>query len=130
VGFKMRVGSTRVRGSVDRICIVEGRPVLVDYKTNASLDQALVDAYSVQLRLYGLAAQHGLLPCAGEPRLVLFDLRQGRTIEVEPEPAAVVERVTEAAARIAAGDFELRPEHAARPCSLCAYRRICRDARP
>ena len=35
-----------------------------------------------------------------------------------------------AAARIAAGDFHLGPEHAQRPCSICAFRPICPDRRP
>jgi ATP-dependent helicase/DNAse subunit B len=38
-------------------------------------------------------------------------------------------RVIAAAQRIAAGDFRLGPEHANRPCNLCAYRPICPDAR-
>jgi hypothetical protein len=41
----------------------------------------------------------------------------------------VASRVSDASKRIAAGDFHLGPEHAQRPCSLCAYRPICPDAR-
>ena len=62
VGFNMRIGATRVRGLVDRICELDGKTVLVDFKTNASLDATLIEAYSVQLRLYGLAARRGLVP--------------------------------------------------------------------
>jgi hypothetical protein len=129
VGFNMRIGETRVRGLVDRICELDGRTVLVDFKTNASLDAALYEAYSVQLRLYGLAARRGLVPGGPEPRLVLFDMRRGEIKEVTPDDSGVVARVEAAAARIAAGDFSLRPEHAERPCKLCAYRPICPDAR-
>jgi len=39
-------------------------------------------------------------------------------------------KVRAAASRIAAGDFSLGPEHAQRPCSLCAFRPICPDALP
>ena len=130
VGFNMRIGTTRVRGLVDRICEVDGRPVLVDFKTNATLDASLLAAYSVQLRLYGLAAHRGLLPCGPDPRLVLFDMRRGQAREIEPDDASVEARVMGAAAKIAAGDFTLGPEHSQRPCNLCAYRPICRDARP
>ena len=68
VGFNMRIGTTRVRGLVDRICELDGQTILVDYKTNASLDASLIQAYSVQLRLYGLAARRGLaIPHRGRP---------------------------------------------------------------
>jgi DNA helicase-2/ATP-dependent DNA helicase PcrA len=130
VGFNMRIGTTRVRGLVDRICELDGRTVLVDYKTNASLDAALIEAYSIQLRLYGLAARRGLVPGGSQPRLLLFDIRHGEVREVVPDDAGVEARIQAAAARIVAGDFSLRPEHAQRPCSLCAYRPICADSRP
>jgi RecB family exonuclease len=129
-GFNMRIGTTRVRGVVDRICELDGKPVLVDYKTNASLDPTLIAAYSVQLQLYALAARRGLLPGAAEPRLQLFDLRRGEAIEVARDDAGVEARVVAAATRIAAGDFTLRPQHAQRPCNICAFRPICPDARP
>jgi RecB family exonuclease len=130
VGFNMRIGATRVRGLVDRICELHGEPVLVDYKTNASLDATLIAAYMVQLQLYALAARRGLLPGAAEPRLILFDLRRGEAIEVSRDDAGVEARVESASARIAAGDFSLGPEHAQRPCHICAFRPICPDALP
>jgi len=129
VGFNMHVGPTRVRGLVDRICELDGDVMLVDFKTNANLDAALRAAYTTQLRLYGLAAHRGLLAGGRDPHLVLFDLRRGEVIDVTPDDAGVAAQVIAAAGRIAAGDFSLGPEHAGRPCSLCAYRRICPDAR-
>jgi DNA helicase-2/ATP-dependent DNA helicase PcrA len=131
VGFNLRIGDTRVRGVVDRICELDGRTVLVDYKTNATLDARSLEAYSIQLRLYGLAARRGLLGVGAtsfQPTLVLFDLRRGEAKEVAADDAGVEARVAAAAAHIAAGDFSLGPEHAERPCNLCAYRPICRDA--
>jgi DNA helicase II / ATP-dependent DNA helicase PcrA len=130
VGFNMRIGTTRVRGLVDRICELDGRTALVDFKTNASLDASLIEAYSTQLRLYGLAARRGLVPGGPDPRLVLFDLRRGELIEVSPDDAGVETRIQLAAGRIAAGDYSLRPEHAQRPCNICAFRPICPDRRP
>jgi ATP-dependent DNA helicase UvrD/PcrA len=128
-GFNMAVGGTRMRGLVDRVCEVGGGTVLIDFKTNATLDPELIEVYSLQLRIYGLAAHRGLLPGGHDPRLMLFDMRRGEVHEVAPDDSAVEEHVLRAASRIAAGDFELRPEHAQRPCQLCAYRPICRDAR-
>ncbi len=131
VEFNLRLGdAVRVKGVVDRVCELDGRTTLVDYKTNARLDQRLRAAYGTQLQLYGLAAERGLLPGGGgAPRLVLFDLRQAEAVEVEPDPAGAEARVAEAARRIAAGEFELGPEHRDRPCFLCAYRPLCPDRR-
>jgi hypothetical protein len=129
-GFNMRIGATRVRGLVDRICELDGRTVLVDYKTNASLDASLIEAYSVQLRLYGLAARRRLVAGGDAPRLVLYDLRRGETRDITPDDAGVEARVEAAAARIAAGDFSLGAKHAQRPCHICAFRPICPDRLP
>jgi ATP-dependent DNA helicase UvrD/PcrA len=129
VDFNLRVGGTRVRGIVDRICELEGRTILVDYKTNATMDAALIEAYTVQLRMYALAARRGLLPGGPDPRLVLFDLRRSREIGVTADDVAVEERVTSVSERIARGDFSLGPENAERPCAMCAFRPICSDAR-
>jgi RecB family exonuclease len=129
VEFNLRLGGTRVRGIVDRICERDGRTVLVDYKTNATMDAAVIEAYTTQLRLYALAAGRGLLPGGADPRLVLFDLRRAREIEVTADDEAVEARVAAVSQRIARDDFALGPENAMRPCSMCAYRPICPDAR-
>jgi DNA helicase II / ATP-dependent DNA helicase PcrA len=129
VGFNMAIGGTRMRGIVDRVCEIDGRVALVDFKTNATLDAELVEAYSLQLRVYGVAARRGLLPGGRDPSLILFDMRRGEMREVAPDDEGVEEHVTRAAERIAAGDFALRPEHDQRPCQLCAYRPICGAAR-
>jgi DNA helicase-2/ATP-dependent DNA helicase PcrA len=134
VEFNLRLageltGEVRVKGLVDRVCELDGRTVLVDYKTNARLDERLREAYSTQLRLYGLAARRGLLPGGTDPELVLFDLRRGEAIEVAPDAEDAEARVLEAAGRIAAGNFTLGPEHRDRPCFLCAYRPLCPDRR-
>jgi DNA helicase II / ATP-dependent DNA helicase PcrA len=122
--------AVRLKGFVDRVCELDGQTVLVDYKTNARIDKRLQEAYATQLRLYGLAAQRGLLPGGDEqPRLVLFDLRRGEAIEIEPDVAGAEARVLEAARRIADGEFQLGPEHRDRPCFLCAYRPLCPSRR-
>ena len=128
-GFNIAIGDTRVRGLVDRICELDGRTVLVDFKTNAQLDETLLDAYRLQLRIYALAARRGLLAGGRDAKLILFDMRRGVSHDVEPDDDLVMRRVGDASARIAAGDFRLGPEHAKRRCDLCAYRPICPDAR-
>ena len=130
VAFNMTLGGARIKGLVDRVAEAEGRTVLIDYKTNATLDATLLEAYTLQLRLYGVAAARGLLPGGPAPRLVLFDLRRGTPIEIEPDDAPVAARVGVAVSKIAGADFSLGPQHANRPCYLCAYRPICKDALP
>ena len=76
-----------------------------------------------------MAARRGLLPGGTAPRLILFDIRRGRSIEVTPDDEAVTARIAAATSRIVAEDFALGPEHADRPCTLCAFRPICADAR-
>jgi hypothetical protein len=63
------------------------------------------------------------------PKLILFDMRKAELHEIAPDDALVEARVIAASQRIAAGDFRLGPEHANRPCKLCAFRPICPDAR-
>ncbi|HKW71231.1 MAG TPA: PD-(D/E)XK nuclease family protein, partial [Candidatus Dormibacteraeota bacterium] len=118
-----------VRGAVDRVCEIDGQVALIDYKTNSTLDPTLLDAYALQLRIYGMAAHRGLLPGGREPRLILYDLRQGQTHEFAADDAFVEARIRLVSERIAAGDFRLGPEHEQRRCDLCAYRPICPDAR-
>jgi DNA helicase II / ATP-dependent DNA helicase PcrA len=128
-GFNMAIGTTRLRGVVDRVCELDGRTVLVDFKTNATLEDALMQAYALQLRIYGTAAHRGLLPGGRDPRLILFDMRRGEQHEISADDAMVEARVRAVSERVAAGDFHLGPEHDQRPCSLCAYRPVCPDAR-
>src|SRR5205823_457416 len=71
----------------------------------------------------------GLLQGGRDPRRILFDLRRAEQHVIEPDDALVEDRVNRASTRIASADFQLGPEHAQRPCSLCAYRPICTDAR-
>ena len=129
VEFNLTLAGARIRGLVDRVAELDGRTVLIDYKTNAELPPPVLDAYALQLRLYGLAARRGLLPGGTSPRLVLVDLRRGELHEFEPDDAAVEARVGEAVNKVTTGNFALGPEHAGRPCHLCAFRPICKQRR-
>ena len=127
--FNMTVAGARVSGFVDRVCELDGRVALVDFKTNATLDATLLEAYSLQLKIYAAAAHRGLVPGGVDVRLVLFDLRRGELHDIVPDDALVERRIGEAVASITGGDFSLGARHARRPCSLCAYRPICADRR-
>jgi DNA helicase-2/ATP-dependent DNA helicase PcrA len=121
--------SIRVKGLVDRICQQEGRTVLIDYKTNVNLDARLHQAYAKQLQLYALAARRELLPGSADPVLVLFDLRQSKAIEIEPDDQGVERQVLAVAEKISQGNFELGAEHTNRPCFHCSYRPLCPQSR-
>ena len=77
-----------VQGSVDCCFLENGRWVLLDYKTDRTLDaEALTRRYRNQLRLYALALERITGIEVGEIRLCL--LRSGETLEVPrvaPEP--------------------------------------------
>lgn len=123
--FNLRLDGVQVKGVVDRVCKWGEGTALVDYKTNAALDPRLRRAHEAQLRLYGLAAEQGLLPGSRFPLLLLFDLRRALVTEVAPDPTGAAAWVGRVAERIAASDFALGPEHVDRPCFLCAYRPLC-----
>ena len=134
--FTLRLGPAAIggevvlRGVADRICESDGRTFIVDYKTNANLNRKLRRAYGMQLQLYGIALEQGLLPGQADGYgLALFDLRRGHVIEVEPNAQAARDWVAQAAHRIGSGDFQLGPQHHDRPCFMCAYRPICADRR-
>ena len=70
-----------VQGSVDCCFLVDGRWILLDYKTDRSADaEALTRRYRNQLRLYALALERITGVEVGEIRLCL--LRGGETLEI------------------------------------------------
>lgn len=84
--FLFELEGRLMRGQIDLWFEEPGGVVLVDYKTDLSLTEARIDAYSRQLRYYALALQRltGSLPAEA----FLFDLRRSRALPVslaEPE---------------------------------------------
>jgi hypothetical protein len=60
---------------------------------------------------------------------MLFHLPSGEAIEVAADPSGARTLVLSTAESIRADNFELGPEHDARPCFLCGYRPACSQAR-
>ncbi len=120
--FRASIGGTLVKGRMDRLERVEGdRVSIVDYKTGKPKTQEDADE-SLQLSIYALAAKS--MGFAADS-LVIVNLANCSAIESrrsERELAAEEARVSDAAANIAAGNFEPKPD---RYCRFCSYRSIC-----
>ncbi|MGA9647681.1 MAG: ATP-dependent DNA helicase [Candidatus Korobacteraceae bacterium] len=120
--FRANIGGTLVKGRMDRLERIDGdRVSIVDYKTGKPKTQEDADE-SLQLSIYALAARS--MGLAAES-LVIVNLADCSAIESrrsEKELAAEEARVSDAAANIAAGNFDPNP---GRHCRFCSYRSLC-----
>lgn len=120
--FRADIGGILVKGRMDRLERIDGdRVSIVDYKTGKPKTQDDADE-SLQLSIYALAAKSmGFIPDS----LVIVNLANCSSIESrrsEKELAAEARRVSDAAASIAAGNFDPNPD---RHCRFCSYRSLC-----
>jgi DNA helicase-2/ATP-dependent DNA helicase PcrA len=120
--FRADIGGTLVKGRMDRLERINGDLVsIVDYKTGKPKTQDDADE-SLQLSIYALAANSmGFVADS----LVIVNLVNCSAIESrrsEKQLAAERARVSDAAANIAAGNFEPNPD---RHCRFCSYRSLC-----
>jgi DNA helicase II / ATP-dependent DNA helicase PcrA len=121
--FEIRVGATTVVGRIDRIdARPDGAVAIVDYKTGKARDQKSADE-SLQLSLYAIAAREKWGYRVGS--LILHNLEDNIpvfTTRSERQLLEARQAVTDAAAGIAAGQFEAKP---GMHCNFCAYRNLC-----
>lgn len=120
-------------GLIDRIALgSEGRPVVVDYKSNRELSQAQFEIYSHQLRLYAMAqAAMQSQPTPGVEAAIVM-LRTGTVLPVDcgdQAMAGTMRWASELAQRSVADRDLSGLDHPARPCASCAYAPICPDRR-
>jgi DNA helicase II / ATP-dependent DNA helicase PcrA len=120
--FRSDIGGTMLKGRMDRLERIDGDRVrIVDYKTGKPKTQDYADE-SLQLSIYALAARR--MGFVAES-LVIVNLTNCSAIEsrrTDKELAAEEARVAEAAASIAAGNFDPKP---GRHCRFCSYRSLC-----
>ncbi len=120
--FRAHIGGTLVKGRMDRLERIDGdRVSIVDYKTGKPKTQDDADE-SLQLSIYALAAKS--MGFAADS-LVIVNLANCSAIESrrsETQLDKEAARVGEAAANIAAGNFEPTP---GRHCRFCSYRNLC-----
>ncbi|MGB8768432.1 MAG: PD-(D/E)XK nuclease family protein, partial [Candidatus Korobacteraceae bacterium] len=120
--FRANIGGTMVKGRMDRLERIDGdRVSIVDYKTGRPKTQEDADK-SLQLSIYGLAARSmGFVADS----LVIVNLSNCSAVESrrsKQQLTAEESRVSKAAANIAAGNFEPKPD---RHCRFCSYRSLC-----
>lgn len=117
--FLVEIGGTLVRGQIDLWFEEEGRGVVVDYKTDQSLSEARLRAYTLQLRLYAAALEKTVGRAPEEAWL--FSLRDGvaHAVEVGREARASALRVLEEWREAEkAGEFPLKETG---ECRWCPY---------
>ena len=120
--FRAAIGGTMVKGRMDRLERIGGdRVSIVDYKTGKPKTQDDADD-SLQLSIYALAARSmGFVADS----LVIVNLADCSAVESrrsEKQLDGEAARVGDAAANIAAGNFEPKP---GRHCRFCSYRSLC-----
>ncbi len=120
--FRSFIGGILVKGRMDRLERIEGdRVSIIDYKTGKPKTQEDADE-SLQLSIYALAAKS--MGFAADS-LVIVNLADCSAVESrrsEKQLSAEEARVDEAAANIAAGNFQAKP---GRHCRFCSYRTLC-----
>lgn len=125
--FDFRLGTTRIRGRMDRVDRDAEGVVIVDYKSSDVRDQGKADQRareSLQLQVYALAwqAETGSLPSA----MRLHFLDSGAIGQTEPDPGRLDRartKIEAAATGVAAGHFDANPNPVA--CGYCPFRQIC-----
>lgn len=120
--FSLEIGGAVVRGRLDRLDAVGGGKVaVVDYKTGNPKTQDFADD-SLQLSIYALAARSfGYEPSS----LVFINLGNGTAVETQrtvKELEKAEAEVRDIAMKIAAGEFEPKPNGG---CNWCSYHSIC-----
>jgi DNA helicase II / ATP-dependent DNA helicase PcrA len=121
--FDVQIAGIKVTGRIDRMDRAgDGSVAIIDYKTGKARPQEDADA-SLQLSIYAIAAHEKWGYRVGE---LAFHNLQGNVLVVskrtEFQLAEARERVRDAAAAIAAGNFEPSPGY---HCSFCAFRGLC-----
>jgi len=121
--FQVKLGETNLVGRIDRIDrAADGGVIITDYKTGKPKSKEDADE-SLQLSLYAVAAREKW--GYQVERLVFHNLEGNSTIATERSAMELEEaklKVTNIAAKIAAGHFEPKPGF---QCNFCAYRVLC-----
>jgi ATP-dependent DNA helicase UvrD/PcrA len=122
VSFEFPLGGRKVRGRIDRLDRIEGNKVrVVDYKTGAPKTDDYADR-SLQLSIYHM----GATKLGFDPRdLVFLNLQGNESVVTHRTPLQLEraqEKILEAAAGMAAGEFDPKP---GMHCRWCDYRGLC-----
>ena len=126
--FSFTEGGVKVVGVFDRIDIVDGEGVIIDYKTSQIADEEQANRRtkeSRQLAIYALAYEKlfGKLPARVELRFLTPKLIIGRHVPDEKTIARARADIAAAEEGIRAGRFPAAPTYNA--CTYCPFRSIC-----
>jgi putative RecB family exonuclease len=122
VSFEFPLGGRKIRGRIDRLDRIEDTKVrVIDYKTGAPKTQEYADR-SLQLSIYSMGASR----LGFDPReLVFLNLQGNESVVTRRTPLTLEraqEKILEAAAGMAAGEFDPKP---GMHCRWCDYRNLC-----
>lgn len=130
VPFRLEAGGLFLEGQMDKVAVVDGRVLVVDYKTNNVRTPpeiaAAAEHYRLQMQVYALAAAQVF----GRPTAdaVLYFLVPGQAVSCHAHlDATVTQARLEELGRTLQGahgwnDFTPNPAH----CPQCQYRTYCR----
>jgi RecB family exonuclease len=122
VSFEFPLGGRKIKGRIDRLDRIEDTKVrVIDYKTGAPKTQEYADR-SLQLSIYSMGASR----LGFDPReLVFLNLQGNESVVTRRTPLTLEraqEKILEAAAGMAAGEFDPKP---GMHCRWCDYRNLC-----
>jgi len=126
--FSFTEGGVKVVGVFDRIDIVDGEGIIIDYKTSQIADAQQANKRtkeSRQLAIYALAYEKlfGKLPARVELRFLTPKLIIGRHVPDEKTIERARADIAAAEEGIRAGRFPVDPTYTA--CTYCPFRPIC-----
>jgi putative RecB family exonuclease len=122
VSFEFPLGGRKIRGRIDRLDRIEDNKVrVIDYKTGAPKTQDFAER-SLQLSIYSMGASR----LGFDPReLVFLNLQGNESVVTRRTPLTLEraqEKILDAAAGMAAGEFDPKP---GMHCRWCDYRNLC-----
>ena len=126
--FSVLEGDVRLVGIFDRVDVLDGEGIVIDYKTSEVRTEEQADRRakeSRQLGIYALAYEHlfGALPVRLELRFLTPSIVIGSASPTAKRLDRVRQEIETAAAGIRAGDFPGEPIY--RACRYCPYAGIC-----
>lgn len=121
--FEVEISGTKVAGRIDRIDrMPDGSVVVIDYKTGKARSQEDADD-SLQLSIYAIAARE---KWGYDVSQLVFHNLEGNVPVVsrrtEFQLAETRDQVLDVARKIAAGEFDPKPDF---HCNFCAFRGLC-----
>jgi len=120
-------GNNRIRGRWDRVDVIDGEVIVIDYKSSEVKDQKDADKKakgSLQLQIYAIAYNdmEGKLP----DRVELRFLESGLTGTAKPGPKELektLDKISQSAHGIRNAEYQAKPEY--NTCRFCAYSEVC-----